>query len=212
MSSYRSIACASLAAGAMLASGASALDNGMDMTMDGAMSLASGSMIPYLHFTPGDILWFYGWVPSSKGAMVGTCIGLFLFALVDRWIAAARSVMEAHWSKPLCLYFFAVYPDFADTVYRAQIVQADRFNLGEKSSSTSWPGRIRDVATLRTGLPFIPANDISRGIIHSAQALIHFAIMLVVMTFQASFIISVVVGLGVGEALFGRFAAHAGHH
>lgn len=67
--------------------------------MDGAMSLASGSMIPYLHFTPGDILWFYGWVPSSKSAMVGTCIGLFLFALVDRWLAAARSVMEVHWSK-----------------------------------------------------------------------------------------------------------------
>ena len=89
----------SLVAGALLASGAYALDNGMDMSMDGAMSLASGSMIPYLHFTPGDILWFYGWVPTSKGAMVGTCIGLFLFALVDRWLAAARSVMEVHWSK-----------------------------------------------------------------------------------------------------------------
>ncbi|PIL26368.1 transporter [Ganoderma sinense ZZ0214-1] len=183
-----------LIAGVLLASGAYAHDNGMDMSMDGAMSLASGSMIPYLHFTPGDILWFYGWVPSSKGAMVGTCIGLFLLALVDRWIAAARSVMEVHWSK------------------RAQMAQADRLNLSQKSSSTSWPGRIRDVATLRTGLPFIPAHDVSRGIIHGAQALIHFAIMLVIMTFQASFIISIVVGLGVGEALFGRFVAHAGHH
>ena len=56
-------------------------------------------MIPWLHFTPGDILWFYGWVPSSTGAMVGTCIGLFLLALVDRWIAACRAVMEVHWSK-----------------------------------------------------------------------------------------------------------------
>ncbi len=99
MSTYRPILWISLVASALFASGAYAHDNGMDMTMDGAMSLASGSMVPYLHFAPGDILWFYGWVPSSKGAMVGTCIGLFLLALVDRWIAAARSVMEAHWSK-----------------------------------------------------------------------------------------------------------------
>ena len=80
-----------------LASLVAAHDNGMDMSMDGAMSLASGSMVPYLHFMPGDILWFYGWVPTSNGAMAGACIGLFLFALVDRWISAMRSVMEAHW-------------------------------------------------------------------------------------------------------------------
>lgn len=68
-----------------------------------------------------------------------------------------------------------------DTIHRAQIVRADKLNLGEKSPSTSWPGRVRDVATLRTGSPFIPAHDISRGIIHGAQSLIHFALMLVVM-------------------------------
>ena len=82
-----------------LSSRARAHSNGMDMSMDGAMDLSGGQMIPWLHFTPGDILWFYGWVPSSTGAMVGTCIGLFLLALVDRWIAACRAVMEVHWSK-----------------------------------------------------------------------------------------------------------------
>lgn len=73
--------------------------NGMDMSMDGAMSLASGSMLPYLHFTSGDNVLFLGWVPKSAGAMVGTCIGLFMLALVERWVAACRAVMEAHWSK-----------------------------------------------------------------------------------------------------------------
>lgn len=73
--------------------------NGMDMSMDGAMDLSSGSMLPYLHFTPGDNLWFLGWVPQTAGAMVGACIGLFLLALVDRWIAACRAVMDVHWSK-----------------------------------------------------------------------------------------------------------------
>lgn len=61
--------------------------------------LASGTMRPYLHFTTGDILWFQGWVPQSAGAMIGACIGLFLLALVDRWIAACRTLMETHWRK-----------------------------------------------------------------------------------------------------------------
>lgn len=71
----------------------------MDMSMDDAMNLASGNMLSYLHFTPGDILWFQGWVPASAGAMVGTCIGLFLLAMVERWIAAARAVMQGHWTQ-----------------------------------------------------------------------------------------------------------------
>lgn len=73
--------------------------NGMDMSMDGAMDLASGAMKPYLHFTLGDRLWFQGWVPQNAGAMVGACIGLFLLAIVERWIGACRSLMEAHWRK-----------------------------------------------------------------------------------------------------------------
>jgi len=71
----------------------------MDMNMDMGMQLASGHMIPYLHFQGGDILWFNGWVPQSKGAMAGTCIGLFLLAIFDRWLAAMRAVAEVYWSK-----------------------------------------------------------------------------------------------------------------
>ena len=78
---------------------AGASSNGMDMSMDGAMDLASGMMRSYLHFTMGDTLWFEGWVPETAGAMVGACVGLFLLAIIERWIAATRSVMEVHWRK-----------------------------------------------------------------------------------------------------------------
>ncbi|KAI0640858.1 CTR copper uptake transporter [Trametes meyenii] len=170
--------------------------NGMDMSMDGSMDLAAGQMLTYLHFTPGDIVLFYGWVPSSKGAMVGACIGLFLFALIERWIGACRSVMEAHWRT------------------RAQIVQADRINLPTGSGKkTAFPsGRIRDTLTLRNAPPFIPAHDIARGVLHAAQVAIQFAFMLIVMSFQVGFIMSIIIGLSVGETLFGRFASHASLH
>lgn len=59
--------------------------------------MATGEMLPYLHFTKGDILWLTGWVPSSVGAMVGACIGLFLLAMCERWISALRAVMDVHW-------------------------------------------------------------------------------------------------------------------
>lgn len=56
-------------------------------------------MLPYLHFSTGDMLWFLGWVPVTAASMIGACIGLFLLAIVERWIAACRSLMEAHWRK-----------------------------------------------------------------------------------------------------------------
>ena len=73
--------------------------NGMDMSMDGAMEMMTGNMLNYLHFTPGDNMWFLGWVPASAGAMVGTCIGLCLLGIVERLIAGVRGVSERHWEK-----------------------------------------------------------------------------------------------------------------
>lgn len=77
----------------------SADSNGMDMSMDGAMAMSTGNMFNYLHFTPGDNLWFLGWVPASAGAMVGTCIALCLLGIVERLIAGVRGVSERHWEK-----------------------------------------------------------------------------------------------------------------
>lgn len=74
-------------------------DNGMDMSMDGPMDLAQGQMLPYVHFTKGDILWFQGWVPQSTGAMVGACLALFLFGIFERWLACLRAMAEQFWRK-----------------------------------------------------------------------------------------------------------------
>ncbi|KAG1729972.1 Ctr copper transporter family-domain-containing protein [Suillus paluster] len=157
-------------------------DNGMDMSTDGPMDLAVGNMLPYLHFTPGDNLWFLGWVPKSSGAMIGTCIALFMLALIERWIAACRGVMEYHWRQ------------------QATIIASDELNtLPTKSSSVGFIKRFTP--------PFIPAHDIVRGVMFAAQALLSYLFMLTVMTYQLSFIFSLVVGLGVGETLFGRFSS-----
>ncbi|THH15443.1 hypothetical protein EW146_g5044 [Bondarzewia mesenterica] len=141
-------------------------DNGMDMNMDQGMSLSMGNMIMYLHFTPGDNLWFLGWVPSSAGTMVGTCIGLFMLALLDRWMAAMRAVMEIHWHA------------------RAQIELSNKLNV--QALPSTWESdknrtSLHSLASRRVALPFIPAHDIPRGIVHVAQSLLTFLFMLAVM-------------------------------
>lgn len=61
------------------------------------------------HFQGGDVLWFLGWMPSSHGAIAGAAIGLFLLAIVERWLAAMRVVMESWWKqKCACPHSHAV--------------------------------------------------------------------------------------------------------
>ena len=60
-----------------------------DMSMDsmddmGGMT-SGGMMMPWMHFSLGDSLWFSAWVPQSKGALAGACIGLFMLAIIERW-------------------------------------------------------------------------------------------------------------------------------
>ncbi|KAK7032504.1 hypothetical protein VNI00_013073 [Paramarasmius palmivorus] len=98
--------------------------------------------------------------------------------------------MEAHWRK------------------RAQIEYTNRLNANGTAKKPE-PSLMRRLL-MRNTLPFIPAHDIVRGIMQVGQAALGFALMLAVMTFQVAFLLSIVIGLGVGETLFGRFnpAAH----
>ena len=74
---------------------ASATDpNGIVPSMDMPMNLAQGNMLPYLHFTLGDILWLQGWVPGRSTTLFAACVGLFLLGLLYRWIVALRAALE----------------------------------------------------------------------------------------------------------------------
>ncbi|KAJ6621018.1 Ctr copper transporter family-domain-containing protein [Mycena sp. CBHHK59/15] len=183
-----------LPAFALAAANGTSLDtrasNGMDMSMDDGMSLAAGTMMTTLHFSRGDTLWFTGWVPQSAGAQFGACVGLFLLALVERWISAVRGMMEAHWREA------------GERVRRA------RAGADDKGKTKKGMERVLRVHAP----PFIPAHDVMRGAMHALQAALGFLFMLAVMTFQAAFLITISLGLGVGELLFGRYGSAAAAH
>lgn len=58
---------------------------------------ATSMMVPYLHFTGGDYLFFDVWQPKSPGALAGACIGLIVLALFERWLAATRVMFASYW-------------------------------------------------------------------------------------------------------------------
>ncbi|KAF9073746.1 Ctr copper transporter [Rhodocollybia butyracea] len=159
------------------------MDSSTNMTM---------MMKAYLHFTPGDALLFQSWAPSSSGAIAGACIGLVFVALFERWLFATRAGLESYWRhKALALTSHkASHPDEAE-----KCCDDDVGSVAPISSQG---------LAKRTVPPFIAAHDVPRGMIHAVQALLGYILMLAIMTFQAAYIISIILGLGIGEVLFGR--------
>lgn len=72
-------------------------DHGDDMGMGSDMG--GGTMTPYLHFTPGDSVLSGSWIPNTSRAIFGTCVGVFLLAMVDRWFSAIAAVMNSYWNR-----------------------------------------------------------------------------------------------------------------
>ncbi|KAI0343900.1 Ctr copper transporter [Trametopsis cervina] len=172
-------------------------------------------MTPWLHFTSGDNLLFKSLHPSSKGAIAGACIVLVLIAVFQRWVAAMKGVLEAHWARRvLVLSSPTTKADAGPTPAATPAKEEDRANIDVKSLRSSTSEQRSLISTGRAGRrspPFIASHDIPRGAIFAVQALLTYLLMLAVMTFQAAYIISVVVGLGIGEVLFGRMGSTRDH-
>ncbi|KAH9487151.1 CUF1-dependent copper transporter 1 [Psilocybe cubensis] len=172
-------------------------------------------MIPYLHFTGGDFLFFEEWQPSSAGAIAGACIGLALLAILERWLGATRSVLNAHWRRR-ALEQSAI----RDKAFVGRNVSSERLHESNDRAESEGPNAAAQPPAksngaisktrIRTIAPFIAAYDIPRGILYALEMLLMYLLMLAVMTFQAAYIISIVLGLGIGEILFGRAVAIGG--
>ncbi|KAF8060227.1 CTR copper uptake transporter [Lyophyllum atratum] len=175
--------------------------NGLDPAMDMPMSLAHGHMSPFLHFAPGDTLWLDGWVPGRGSTLLGACVGLFLLGVAERWVGALRVGVEG-----------AVWRDVVGYRKRRNSMSIPKKRGSPEETTPS----LRDVVLMRggTAAPFILNHAWARFLLQSTQAALAFLFMLAVMSFQVSFILSIVIGLGVGEMMYGRFtdAVEAGMH
>ncbi|KAI6005081.1 Ctr copper transporter [Pisolithus orientalis] len=170
-------------------------------------------MNAWLHFGKSDYLLFETWRPSSNGAIAGTCIAIFAFAIFDRSLAALRRTREDHWKTRLV----HTHKGFQLINALSALDGGKAVGTGEvvgEVLSTDSPHDAKNIsrATLRSIPPFVPFHDIPRGIIYAIQTASSYILMLTVMTFNAAYIISIILGLGVGEVLFGRIAPGPSTH
>ncbi|KAJ7072974.1 Ctr copper transporter [Mycena amicta] len=141
-------------------------------------------MKAYLHFTPGDALLFDTIAPSSPGGVFAACLALFLIAVGERSLLAfSRRFAKVRVSRSQRLI---------QTYGFASASEVDVKLAGS------------DQSTYPTRTPFILTHELSRGVLAGLQTTVHYLLMLVVMTFNAAFIISVILGVAVGEVAFGR--------
>ncbi|PPQ96780.1 hypothetical protein CVT26_006264 [Gymnopilus dilepis] len=159
-------------------------------SMSGSDSSSSSSvmmmMVPYLHFTGGDFLFFKEWKPTSAGALAAASIGLALLSIFERWLFSFRRTLDGRWQDRTLA---------STTAHANKIKGCDTGGAAKEISFNS---------SIRTAMPFIPSRDIPRAALYTFQMLVMYLLMLAIMTFQGAFFISIVVGLGIGEVIFGR--------
>ncbi|KAA1468598.1 hypothetical protein DENSPDRAFT_476287 [Dentipellis sp. KUC8613] len=186
----------------------------MDMT-SGDDTSSTGEMVmmtPYLHFTGGDILYFKSLQPTSHGAIAGACLVLVLLSVLERMLSAARGVMQEHWRRSTLSLLAGRLSESIDGMTNSDDgekkdpgVEIQEQVLANSPAARSTPEGHPTSRRARIIAPFVASHDITRGALYSLQALLAYALMLAVMTFQAAYVISIVLGLGLGEVLFGRF-------
>lgn len=153
--------------------------------------------MPYLHFSGGDNLYLNIWAPSSKGEIAAACIGLFIIAILERLVAAMKTVFDLHWHQRSprhlkCLTFIdaILFRALAvDAVAAAKIASATKSEPQGGSSVVNTEPQKADASPaipprfprLRTIPPFIAEQDIPRGILFAFQMLIVYLLMLAIM-------------------------------
>lgn len=168
-----------------------------------AASMGSDMMMmtPYFHWMANaDALYFKTWVPQTAGSLVGACIGLFCLAMLERFLGGARGLVEAWWRR-----------QHASSATQALVTPE---NASVHSHSKSIEGG-RDYLMSAGPVPLIasfePMRDMVRGAMQAAQSLVGFFLMLSIMTYNAAFLLSVILGLGIGEFVFARLARSGAH-
>ncbi|KAL5640741.1 hypothetical protein ACGC1H_001282 [Rhizoctonia solani] len=192
-------------------------DMDMGRSPSGSSSETMAMMIPYLHFTGGDYLFFGTLFPTSKGAIAGACIVLAVLAIFERAVAGARGIFALH-----VIHYHRKLLQQKETGGQFMVAQEavpHQEKIVEEGSTTATDSRTSPAFITgplpaqrqRSMAPLLWPYELVRGGLFIVQSFLVYAIMLAVMSFNAAYIISIIAGTGMGEILFGRFSVEQTH-
>lgn len=162
-------------------------------------------------------LWFSSWTPTSAGATFGACVGLFFLAVFARVLAVVSAGAAQAWHDSLLLEREAALAlALASSTSASSSTNGSIAAPSKPASLSSAPELPREarLATRRevaVAPPFKLAHDLPRGFLFMFSAFVNYLLMLSVMTYDVWFFLAVLIGLGVGECAFGRFAPKHPH-
>ncbi|KAI0049055.1 hypothetical protein FA95DRAFT_1557320 [Auriscalpium vulgare] len=146
---------------------------------------------------------------SAHHRPVFTCVTLFAIALCDRFLFALRSIID----KELLRQRNAQYEQCGPESLEMSLV-ADREDNAENSEDQRLLSATSNCLVYqRHPPPFMASYDFAHAALFAAQATLGYALMLgamsspVLTSTSAAYLISILVGLGVGEIVFGRFGS-----
>ncbi|KAF9049542.1 hypothetical protein BDZ89DRAFT_1057429 [Hymenopellis radicata] len=157
-------------------SSSSSSDNSTSSSMSMDMSMKA-----YLHFTKGDVLIFDTIVPSSAGAIVGACFVIFFLSVFERWLRAFRQSLDIRF-QARALHLVTEYGSDVD-----KLPLSDTQRVAQEQPRK-----------------FVLSHRIASGGLTAIETTLHYLLMLIIMTFNASFIISAILGAVVGDMAFRR--------
>ncbi|KAI8141511.1 Ctr copper transporter [Fennellomyces sp. T-0311] len=198
----------------------------MNHGSSGSMDHSMMHMGTFHWSSSGDALWFDAWMPKSEPAYIGACFGLLFFSIVSRGILAVESYFVA-WAT---IRFERVHGGSSGNNVgvprltgffnkpKATVVQKSSADLPLPSSSSSssaeenpWqPHSYPDAPRLPRVPPFVWPVDTIRSFLTTLASFLNYLLMLVVMTGNGGFFIVVIVGIFIGEMIFGRFRSLGG--
>lgn len=175
----------------------------MDMTSDmSSNSTMMGMMKPYLHFTPGDFLFFSNIQPTSTGAVVAACLVLFSLAFIERLLAAYGRVTEKKWndeyvscfSYDFCSLKLDIGSFRLTTIIHARkrpivpqsLQSRSRIYPHEKKGGFDTDNDVESMQSVNVVkaprvLPFVSKIEIKRGLNRAVGSLFTYTLMLAVM-------------------------------
>lgn len=170
--------------------------------MDMSSGSAGSSMMSGLHTSGGDTLLFNSLRPTSPGALAGAALVLFAIAVLERWLAATRIVLDANWHKR-CVYcscsivialivssaLAGVSIKSSQLYYAPMQEKTDEAACHQDEGPSTLPSSPAKQAIpslslsrpSRTIAPFSLRHDLARGALHSLSLLLIYTLMLSVM-------------------------------
>ncbi|KAK1218083.1 hypothetical protein PQX77_019241 [Marasmius sp. AFHP31] len=130
-----------------------------------------------------DNVLFKAIVPNSAGAVFGVSLIFFLISIFDRWLHVYRRGAEKRFAQ------------------RARELQVNFSRRAEEDKKDA----LEFESCCDPPAPrFIVTHELSRAFLTGATTTLNYLLMLVAMTFNAAYIISIILGAVVGEFAFGR--------